>query len=314
MIKKYLLIFASALSLLPAQDSTRKTKEQLINQLMETRDKESFELAYQQGVQFGLSQQTLLEARFLFLVDEGKRSSLAAFAPMLQKQLPDFNANDSTIFATLEDFQSIVEYTLALASLERNEEDAFKKHITEAFWLSPTQAGLFEPLITETRIKNAMKNLKLDLSILFKDQTAPSDQTTLKQHLGNSKAILLYFWSPWIEQSLEAMEEYSQLSKALMTKKIPSTFVLLNGVEESINEANLFLEKRKTQFQGHWIIDNEKDSLVSLFRIQNFPTVVLLSHKGTVLFNGHLKDPVLKERLDTLSSESNTPKDSPSSQ
>jgi len=251
MIKKYLLIFASALSLLPAQDSTRKTKEQLINQLMETRDKESFELAYQQGVQFGLSQQTLLEARFLFLVDEGKRSSLAAFAPMLQKQLPNFNANDSTIFATLEDFQSIVEYTLALASLERNEEDAFKKHITEAFWLSPTQAGLFEPLITETRVKNAMKNLKLDLSILFKDQTAPSDQTTLKQHLGDSKAILLYFWSPWIEQSLEAMEEYSLLSKALMTKKIPSTFVLLNGVEESINEANLFLKERKTRFPGH---------------------------------------------------------------
>jgi len=159
-----------------------------------------------------------------------------------------------------------------------------------------------------------MKNLKLDLSILFKDQTAPSNQTTLKQHLGNSKAILLYFWSPWIEQSLEAMEEYSQLSKALLTKKIPSTFVLLNGVEESINEANLFLEKRKTQFPGHWIIDNEKDSLVSLFRIQNFPTVVLLSQEGTVLFNGNLKDPVLKERLDTLSSESNTPKDSPSSQ
>jgi len=110
------------------------------------------------------------------------------------------------------------------------------------------------------------------------------------------------------------MEEYSQLSKALMTKKIPSTFVLLNGVEESINEANLFLKERKTQFPGHWIIDNEKDSLVSLFRIQNFPTVVLLSQEGTVLFNGHLKDPVLKERLDTLSSESNTPKDSPSSQ
>ncbi|MGC6464122.1 MAG: hypothetical protein ACON5N_00900 [Akkermansiaceae bacterium] len=300
MIKSLLPLLSGLILALPAQELDQATRDQLISDLMESRDAKAFEAAYQAGTKSGLPLQTLIEARFLFLVDEGTRASLAAYAPVLQKQLPNFKVDESTIFSTREDFQSIVEYTLALAALENNQPDLFKKHITEAFWLSPAQAGLFEPLITEIRLKQAMAKITLDLSEPIEDQKNPANKTSFQALMGDSKAILLHFWSPWIQQSIESMTPFSAVSKTLTEKKIPTASVLLTGTEDSRKDADHFLRESGVGIPGHWVVDRKKNSLVSLFRVQSFPVVVLLSKEGKVLFNGSPGDPVLWQELKKL--------------
>jgi len=39
-----------------------------------------------------------------------------------------------------------------------------------------------------------------------------------------------------------------------------------------------------------WLIDSQKNSLATLFRITNIPTMVIISPSGKVLFNGHPSD------------------------
>lgn len=305
---KQLIPILAALTLgLQAQDLDQATRDKLINDLMESRGKEAFNAAYLAGSQAGLPQQTLIEARFLYLVDEGDQASLAAYAPTLKKQLPNFNIDDSTIFSTREDFQSIVEYTQALAALENNNQELFKKHITEAFWLSPAQAGLFEPLITESRLKEAMKKITLDLGEPVEDQKNKSQKTSLKAIIDDSPAVLLHFWTPWIQQSIESMTLYSTISKTLTEKKIPSVSVLLTGTEDSRKDADHFLKESGVGIPGHWIVDRNKNSLVSLFRVQSFPVVILISKEGKVLFNGNPEDPVLWQELKKLNPEITQP-------
>lgn len=290
-------VFASLFLGVFAQDQLPTSREDLVSALMEARDEKAFSAAYLAGTKGGVPEQTLIEARFLYLVDEGDQKSLAAYAPVLQKQLAKFSVDDSTIFSVREDFESIVEYTLALDALEKNNDGLFKKHITEAFWLSPAQAGLFEPLITEIRLKNAMQKITLDLSDPFENQKKSGTTTSLKNIIGDAPAVLLHFWTPWVQQSIEGMPAFSSTSKTLTDNGIPSTSVLLTGTSDSRKDADAFLTSTRGSIPGHWIVDREKQSLVSTFRIQNFPVVALVSKEGKVIFNGNPGDPVLWTEL-----------------
>jgi len=301
-------IYATLLLGLPAQEPPPTPREDLINALMEARDEKAFSEAYLAGTKGGLPEQTLIEARFLYLVDEADQAALAAYAPVLQKQLSKFSVGDSTIFSVREDFESIVEYTLALDALQKNNEELFKKHIIEAFWLSPAQAGLFEPLITEARLKKAMRKITLDLDDSFENQEKVGTTTTLKNIIGESPAILLHFWTPWVQPSLAGMPAYSAIAKTLTDNGIPSLSVLLTGTSDSRKDADDFLTSTQGSIPSHWIIDREKRSLVSLFRIQNFPVVILVSKEGKVLFNGNPGDPVFWAVLEKLNPAIKQPK------
>ncbi len=307
-MKHIVPVYASLFLGLFAQDQLPAPREDLVTALMEARDEKSFSAAYLAGTKGGLPEQTLIEARFLYLVDEGDQKSLAAYAPVLQKQLANFSVDDSTIFSVREDFESIVEYALALDALQKNNDELFKKHITEAFWHSPAQAGLFEPLITEARLKKAMQQITLDLSDPFENQEKGGTTTSLKNIIGDAPAILLHFWTPWIQQSIEGMSAYSSTSKTLSDHGLPSTSILLTGTSDSRKDADAFLASTRGSIPGHWMIDREKQSLVSTFRIQNFPVVALVSKEGKVLFNGNPGDPVLWTELGKINPAIKQPK------
>ena len=306
-MKTLIPLYLSLVLGLSAQEESGPDREALISSLMEARDEASFNAAYLAGSKAGLPEQTLIEARFLFLVDEGNQAALAAYAPVLQKQLPKFSVDDSTIFSVKEDFAGVVEYVLALDALEKKNDDLFKKHITEAFWLSPAQAGLFEPLITENRLKKAMAGLTLDLGERLEDQTKPGTQTSIKEIMGEAKATLLHFWSPWVQQSIEGMPDYSEVATMLERNGVPAISILLTGTEDSRKDADTFLKDAGGDLPGRWLVDREKRSLVSTFRVQNFPVVVLLSSEGKVLFNGSPGNPVLWEKLKTINPEISRP-------
>lgn len=281
---KALTIFLTSISLTFGQ---AQDHQELIDKLFENRDPKAFEAAELSAVQAGVKPQVLVEARFLFIVDQNDDKALANYSEILLQQKEKFNIDDSLIFAVPEDFHAIVEYSLAVAALQKNDRSSFKKHITEAFWLSPAQASIFGKLIDKERMSETMAKLVIDLSRTLPNQTPEVKSKPLSDHIGESKAIVLHFWSPWARESQESMNDFYTTAAELQKNKIPVASVLLSGAPESRQDADLFVKENITKTKASWLIDFDKKTLGSRLRIQAFPTVVLLSNEGKILFNGH---------------------------
>jgi len=267
--------------------STVYSQEALISQLFEAREPAAFEAMYAKAEKEGAPKQALVEARFLYLVDSGDDAALANYSTTLEAHLPDLRMDESVIFSVPEDYRAIVEYTRALSALQKGAKDQFKKHITEAFWLSPSQATVFGRHIDQVRLEGAMKELKFDFTRKLKNQK-DGKELPLKSHLGDAPAILLHFWSPWARESLDSMPDFLTMANELKKHKIPATSVLLTGNEESKQAADEFLKEQKDSTTASlWLQDDQKGTLASLLRVKAFPTVILLSKDGSVLFNGH---------------------------
>lgn len=293
----------------------KATREQSMEALMNAASPAELDQALKRGKQAGLPEQMLLEARFVFLVNENDLTALAALAPALEKQLLSFSPDNTLIFAVREDFESIVHYTKALGALQKEDLPLFKKHILEAFWLSPDHASQFAPHIKTLRMKKAMAGVTLDLARSFEDQKKKEKEKekeiTLATIKGDSPALLLHFWSPWVRPSILAMPEMSRLSKALIAQNIPVTSFLLSGNTESRKDADDWLAGEGKTGPGHWLIDSEKSSLASTLRISSFPTVVLVDAGGKILFNGDPADTDLWNRLSEINPEIEKPTENP---
>ncbi|MEN8775147.1 MAG: hypothetical protein ABF382_16500 [Akkermansiaceae bacterium] len=304
---KLILISLFSLLLPAISQEIPNEKEKLLEALMNAPDLNSLNQAIEKGKKAGLPRQMFLEARFVFLVNTDDRPALAALSPELETLLPDFSPDNTMLFAVEEDFKSIVEYTKALAALQKHDTALFKKHITEAFWLSPSHATQFAPLINDLRIEEAMKKITLDLNLEFEDQKTEGQKTNLQSILGESSAFLIHFWSPWVQQSMSAMEEISIVSNTLISKNIPVISLLLSSTDEAKKDANDFLSGDGAKNPGCWLVDTEKSSLGSLMRVSTFPTVILVSREGKILFNGDPADGRLWKELTGIDPEITPP-------
>ncbi len=300
-----IILFICLTLLSPAQDVA---KEELIGLLFETREPAAFEAIYKKAQENGISQQALLEARFLYLVDTGNDSDLAKYSQKLQLHLPEVKIEESVIFSVPEDYQAIVEYTLALAALEKGSLSGFKKHIQEAFWLSPSQAAVFGRHVDKIRLKNAMAQLKLDLTQKLTPQGKDKGEAkTLQHHLGKAPALLLHFWSPWARESLDSMPDFFATASELKKHQLPVISILLAGNEESRNAGDDYLKEQGKKAPGLWLRDNSKGSLASTFRVQAFPTIILVAKDGSILFNGHPIQPEFWAALKKLAPDIQRP-------
>ena len=282
-------------------------REKLLEALLNAPDRASLDQAIKNGKAAGLPDQLFLEARFVFLVNEDNRGGLATLSTELEAHLPKFSPDDTMLFAVKEDFASIVQYTKALAALQDNDTTLFKKHITEAFWLAPSHATQFAPLIDDIRINEAMKKITLDLNLKFEDQRLKGESKSLKAIAGGSPAFLIHFWSPWASQATAIMDEFLIISDSLIKNNIPVASILLSSTTEARRAGDDFLTKEKRGNIAHWLVDTEKFSLGSLMRVSSFPTVVLVSNKGEILFNGDPADRRLWELLTAINPEISEP-------
>ena len=303
-----LLLTAFLSLILPAlTQELPNDREKLLEALLNAPDRASLDQAIKNGKAAGLPDQLFLEARFVFLVNEDNRGALATLSTELEAHLPKFSPDDTMLFAVKEDFASIVQYTKALAALQDNDTTLFKKHITEAFWLAPSHATQFAPLIDDMRINEAMKKITLDLNLKFEDQRLKGESKSLKAIAGGSPAFLIHFWSPWASQAAAIMDEFLIISDSLIKNNIPVASILLSSTTEARRAGDDFLTKEKRGNIGHWLVDTEKFSLGSLMRVSSFPTVVLVSNKGEILFNGDPADRRLWELLTAINPEISEP-------
>jgi hypothetical protein len=290
----------------PAADPALR-EAALENLLSERSSPKAFEKAVTTARQTGVAEQAILEARFLYHVDREDDSAIAAMLPEFLKRRDSFEPADSAIFALTDDWLAVVEYVSALAALEKNDRAAFKKHITEAFWLSPGQAAAFAPKIERVRLEEAMREVRVDLTIAPAPLVGDSPARSLANLLEDRKALLIHFWSPWSRECDAAMPDFITTAAMLERHHIAVLSLLPDQPPKLRDDALAMIRPHLAKPCGSWALDANSHSLARLFRVRNLPSMVLVSTTGSVLFNGDPSDPRLWNALDQLSPEIKRP-------
>ena len=260
---------------------------------------ETFEVAVKKARELGVGDQAILEARFLYHVDRREDDELAAMLPAFLARKDSFKLADSEIFAVREDWLAVVEYVQAIAALKKDDRDGFKKHITEAFWLSPKQGSAFAPHIDRLRLDEAMRKVTIDPSTELVSMFA-GQPVALAALMKGRKAILLHFWSPWSRECESSMPDFKATAISLEKNGIAVASVLADATTESLGDAEKMAGGLGTPPPGAWLVDREKNSLQRALRVQNVPVMVLLTPEGKVMFNGHPSEDRLWDALSEL--------------
>ena len=273
--------------------------EALENLLSERDSPDELERAVVEAREVGIPEQAILEARFLFHVDRGEDAEIAALLPVFEERARAFRLEDSRIFAREEDWLAVLEYARALEAMEEGNKAAFKRHITEAFWLSPRQGAAFAPHIERMRVKEAMEKVRVEMGTTYADLFG-GEPLTPEEVLGGGKGLLLYFWSPRSLECKATMADFFTTAERLATGGIAVVSVLPETSPEIRKEAVEALAATGKKAPGTWVVDREKRALSGELKIRSVPAFVLLSPGGGVLFNGHPTDNEFWEALEEL--------------
>lgn len=272
------------------QQFTLSPREDAIEQLLSERESyEALLKAIATARSLKISEQAILEARFLFHVDRAEDKEIAALLPEFIALKDRFKLADSEFFASADDWLAVTEYVKALAALEKGDNDGFKRHITEAFWLSPAQGAAFAPHIDRIRLKDAMKAVRIDFTNEYSDILG-GEPVTLGAMLAERKALLFHFWSPWSSECKDTLTDFFITANHLALKNVAVTSVLPEISAKVIADAKAMLQATGDKIPGAWVVDKAKDSLSEKLKVQSVPVVVLISQEGAVLFNGHPTD------------------------
>ena len=282
-------------------------EEQLIQALFESETRKELDQAIASARKSGIPEQAILEARFLFLVDQEDFAAVAALGPVLEKQKPSFRIDDSIIFSVAEEFFSIIEYCSALEALEKGDAERFKTHITEAFWLSPRQATAFAPHIDRLRRDQALAKLRIDFDRSFMRQK-DGQKVALQVLARQSDHLVIHFWSPWSTESEDHLPDFLAMVKELSSHGIPVASVLIEPGKEALAEAKKFRAAITAETAEVWIVDNSRESLARKLRVLELPTITVLKVDGSVLFSGHPSEKKLWSTLQSINPELSRPR------
>jgi len=283
-----------------AADPPKVDRESALEQLLRERESpEAFAAAIESARKAGIGEQGILEARFLYHVDRGEDTKIAALKPEFLKRREIFKIEDSEIFAAEEDWLAVTEYVQALDAIQRNDAAAFKTHITEAFWLSPGQSAAFAPHIERHRLAEAMKQVRLDYASRF-ITLHKGDAVPLSTINADAKATLLHFWSPWSRECEATMPDFAAMAVELAKHNVAVVSILPEQSPEVREDALEIIRPLGAKPPGAWLLDRPQQPLASLLRIRSLPAMVLLDSEGAVLFNGHPVDAALWKALSEI--------------
>jgi hypothetical protein len=292
----------------PSNPATPTLREAALDNLLSERTSlKALDTAIADARRNGVNEQAILEARFLFHVDRSEDDAIAALAPEFTARRDSFKTTETAIFGEKEDWLAVVEYVQAIAALRNGDKNAFKQHITEAFWLSPGQASAFAPHIERMRLDEAMKAVKVNFDASF-PLLQNLEPLVLKSLMDGKKALLLHFWSPLSQECEAAMPDFAATATALAGKDIAVVSLVPENDPKQVTEARKMITPYANKPSGTWIIDSSENPLGRMMRVKNLPTMVLLSAEGTVLFNGHPTDEKFWESMIQVDDKVERPK------
>jgi len=262
----------------------------MIEQLFTLREPAKFKAAFEKAKKAGLAEQKLLEAQFLFAVDQQDDDLLIKLAPQFAAKLANFDLNESEIFSNTDDWESVVHFTAAVEALRANKPDVFKTQITEAFWKSPKHASIFGRYIEEQQMKAAMAKLVVKPEQKFANLSG-GKQTTFKRLLGERQGLAIVTWSPWSQECQLSADNFKKLATHCLKEKVATVGLLTEKHPEVDEDANDFKKEVGAKLFDHWVRDTKGLKLTSLFRVRSVPSVILINANGKVLFHGSIHSP-----------------------
>lgn len=272
-------------------------REVALDNLLAERDSiKELDAAIAAAKKLGIGEQTILEARFLYHVDRREDDAIAAMLPEFLKHNEAFKLEDSAIFSVKEDWLAVVEYVQAIAALKKGDKDAFKSHITEAFWLSPRQASAFAPHIDRMRLEESMRSVRIE----FETRLLPlsgGDAVSLKSLMKDKKAMMLHFWSPASRECEATLPDYVATAKALGEKGLAMVSIMPGSPPTILTDAATMLKPLGKNPPGAWLIDQTESPLARELRVKTLPLFVIISNEGRVIFNGDPTDDGLWDAL-----------------
>ena len=248
---------------------------------------EDFNKAVADAAKAGVPAQTLAEAKLVRGLQNQDTTYLSSVLPELEAAAKSFKKEDSAGMGSAEDFNGLICYIKAMEAAAKGDEAGLKKHITEAFWLSPEQSGLFAEAVKKFRTDAKMAGIRVDMKKPITNSAA--EATTLGDVMGRSKAVLLDFWASWCGPCMELMPELRKKSEHL-TKH--SVAVAGMNTEGDVAIADK-IRGEKGMKNVIWLVEPKDKPFSDLLQIDSIPRMVLLSPEGKVLFNGHPEDPTL---------------------
>jgi thiol-disulfide isomerase/thioredoxin len=258
-------------------------KEAAIEHLLGERSSpEALEAAITEAKKHGVTDQAVLEARFVFHVDRDENARIAALLPQFLERKDTFKLGDSEIFATRDEWLAVIEYVKALDALEKKDKAAFKTHITEAFWLSPKQGNAFAPHIERVRLGDRLAEMKVDFSETFLPVTT-GDPVTLSKIIGDKKALLIQFWSPLSAECEAMLPDFTRIVDEVTPKGIAVATMVMDHSPSALADTRSMIGAEPA---GTWLIDDVRDPLSPRMGIQKLPTFVLLSDEGRIIAFG----------------------------
>jgi len=270
-------------------DPTLSVKESALEKIFASMGAAEFPAALEEAKKAGIHEQVILEASFLHYVDLRDDTALAALAPDFVKRRDTFDPDNSEVFSIKEDWLAVVHYTQSLAALQKGDQAGFKKHITEAFWLSPRQAQAFAPHINRLRQDQAMAAITLDPNRSIQPQDG-GPRTTLGQLMNEKKATVLHFWSPMSQEVQLNLPDFIRTTQSCNDQNIAVISVLVGQYPTIKEDAEVIRKEDAGEAKCTWISDSNKGSLSNSLRIADIPTMVIVSPEGKILFNGHPSD------------------------
>lgn len=281
----------------PAAEIAEAARQSALEKLLAERESSpALENAIREARSAGVSAQAILEARFLFHVDNQDDASIIAMLPEVLQHRATFRLAESAIFSVEEDWLAVVEYVQSVAALAKGDRAAFKKHITEAFWLSPRQAAAFAPHIERMRLEETMRGFKINLDTECVP-VVPAAAVSLKSLIAGKKALLLHFWSPWSHECEVAMADFITTATTLSSKGVAVVSLVPGRAKEMLDDATAAIQSINGANASVWLVDPEGGEFARKLRVQNLPTMVVVSTTGEVLFNGSPSDPLIWEAL-----------------
>ncbi|HSI63849.1 MAG TPA: redoxin domain-containing protein [Candidatus Saccharimonadia bacterium] len=251
---------------------------------------EEFTKAAEEAAKAGVPAQLLAEAKLVWGLRNANTDYLTKLLPELEAAAKNFKQEDSAALGTADDFNGLISYIRALEAGKRGDETALKKHITEAFWLSPEQSELFGSTITQFRKEQKMAKISVDMKLPI--TTSKGEATTLGDQLGKNKAILLDFWATWCGPCMNLMPKLREKAEHLQKHGI-----VVAGMNNESDESKADDVRAKKDMKMPWLVEPKGSPFSELLGIDSIPRMILLAPDGKVLFNGHPEEPGLWDAL-----------------
>lgn len=248
-----------------------------------------------------LAQQALDEALFLYHIRSETESELDKYIDRFEKGIASYKPEEGVITQTADEWRALVSFCRAMGAANKSDLTEFKKHITEAFWLSPGNAEIFARPIQKMRDREAMEKIVVDFETGLLD--TEGKRATLAAHIKDRKALLIDFWASWCEPCMQLMPELQ--TKADLLARHGIAVVALNTEADPTTAAAV---QKSANMKLPWLVEPDTEPLSQLFNIDSIPRMVLVSPQGKVLYNGHPSDPKLWDALKKITPELEVPK------